>query len=105
VDDDNENWADPGVPSIGSCCPGNSTDNDHGEREEYRLCGEQDTGRGKGTKDRKAKGNGKGKGNGTGKVFVNRRLGGDDISRVIAVQLKRDRYQADSDTEGIHERV
>jgi len=42
----------------------------------------------------------KGKGNRKGKGIVNRTTGGDDISRAVALQLQKDRYEADSGTEG-----
>jgi len=43
---------------------------------------------------------GKGKGNCNGKGFVTRTPGGDDISRAVALQLQKERYQAESGTEG-----
>jgi len=70
--------------------------------------GEKGTGKGKGTKDGKGKGKGKateerkgkGKGNGKGKGIVKQTPGEDDISRAVAVQLQKEMYEADSDTEG-----
>ena len=53
---------------------------------------EQRTGRGKGW--------GTGKGNGKGKGIVKQTPGGDDISRAVALQLQKERYEANSDTEG-----
>jgi len=99
-DDDDENWADPGVPSGGRSHPGNGNDNDNGEGEEDIQCGEKGTRKGKGTKDGKGRGKGKGKGNGKGKGIVKQTPGGDDISRAVALQLQKEMYEADSDTEG-----
>jgi len=99
-DDDNENWADPRAPSHGRSRPGNSDDNDKGEGEEDMQGGEKGIGKGKGTKDGKGKGKGKGKGNGKGKGIVKQTPGGDDISRAVALQLQKERYEADSDMEG-----
>jgi len=62
--------------------------------------GEKETGKGKGTKDGKGKGKGKGKGNGKGKGIVKQTPGGDDICRAIALQLQKEMYEADLDTEG-----
>jgi len=98
--DDDENWADPGVPSGGRSRPGDGNDNDNGEGEEDTQGGEKGTGKGKGTKDRKGRGKGKGKGNGKGKGIVKQTPGGDDISHAVALQLQKERYKADSDTEG-----
>ena len=97
-DDDDENWADPGAPSGGRSRPGDGNENDDGESEEDTQGSKNVTGKGKGTKDVKGKGKGKGKGNGNGKGIVKRTPGGDDISRAVALQ--KERYEADSDTEG-----
>jgi len=107
-DDDDDNSADPRVPSGGGSRPSDGNDNDGSEGEGDTQGGEEWTGKGKGTKDGKGKekgsateeGKGKGKGNGTGKGIVEQTPGGDDISRAIAVQLQKEMYQADSDTEG-----
>jgi len=99
-DDDEEIWADPGAPSGGRSCPGDGHDNDNGEGEEDTQAGEKGTGKGKGTKDVKGKGKGKVKGNGNGQGIVKRTPGGDDISRAVALQLQKERYEADSGTEG-----
>jgi len=105
-DDDDENWADPGAPSGGWSRPGYGNHNDNSEGEEDMQGGEKmtgkGTGKGKGTKDGKGKGKGKrkGKGNGNGKGIVEQTPGGDDISRAVALQLQKERYEADSDTEG-----
>jgi len=48
----------------------------------------------------KGKGKGKGKRNGNGKGIVKRTPGGDDISHAVALQLQKERYEADSGTEG-----
>jgi hypothetical protein len=56
--------------------------------------------KGKGTMHRKGKEKGKGKGNGKGKGIVKQTLGGDDISHAVALQLEKDRCEADSGTEG-----
>jgi len=100
ADDDDENWADPGVPSGGRSHPGDGNDNDNGEGEEDTQGGGKGTGKGKGTKDGKGIGMGKGKGNGKGKGIVKQTAGGDDISRAIALQLQKQRYEADSSMEG-----
>jgi len=55
-DDDDENWADPRVPSGGRSRPGDDNDNDDGEGEEDTQGGEKGTGKGKGTKHGKGKG-------------------------------------------------
>jgi len=98
-DDDEENWAGPGVPSGGRSHPGDDNDNDNGEGETETQRGERRTGRGSGTKDGEGKGmatedgkgNGKGKGNGNvnGKGIVEQTSGGDDISHAVALQLQR----------------
>jgi len=97
-DDDDENWADPGAPSDGRSRPGNGNDNDSGEGEKDTQGGEKGTEKGKGTKD--GKGKGKGKGNGKRNGIVEQTPGGDDISRAVALQLQKERDEADSDTEG-----
>jgi hypothetical protein len=99
-DDDDGNWADPGVPSGGRSRPGDDNDNDIGEGGEDTQGGENGTRKGKGTKDGKGKGKGKGKGNGKGKGIVKQTPGGDDISHAVALQLQKERYEADSGTEG-----
>jgi len=99
-DVDDENWADPRAPSGGRSRPGDGNDNDNGEGEKDMLGGEKGTRKGKGTKDGKGKGKGKGKGNGKGKGIVKQTPGGDDISRAVALQLQKERYEADSGTEG-----
>jgi len=107
-DDDDENWADPRTPSRGRSCSNDSNDNDDSEGEEDTQGGEKGPGNGKSTNDGKWKakgkpteeGKGKGKGNGKGKSIVKQTPGGDDISRAVAVQLQKEMYQADSDTEG-----
>jgi len=108
-DDDDENWADPGGPSGGRSHPGDGNDNDDSEGEEDTQGGEKRTGKEKGTKNgewngmEKGKGKameeGKGKGNGKGKDIVKQTLGGDYISRAVALQLQKDMYEADSHTE------
>jgi len=107
-DDDDENWADPRVPSGGRSHPSDGNDNDESQGEEDTQGGEKGTGKGKGTKDGKGKGKGKatqegnekGKGNGKGKGIVKQTPGGDNISSAVAVQLPRETYDADSDTDG-----
>jgi len=99
-DDDEENWADPGAPSGGRRCPGDGNDNDNAEGEQDTQGGEKGTGKGKGTKDGKGKLKGKGKGNSKGKGIVQQTPGGDDISRAVALQLQKERYEAESGTEG-----
>jgi len=98
MDDDDENWADPGAPSGGRSHPGDGNDNDDGECKEDMERSEQRTAKGKGTQDGtgqgkatenwKGKGKGKGKGNGNGKGIVTLIPGGDHISHAIAVQLQ-----------------
>jgi len=99
-DDDDEKWADPGARSGGRSRPGDGHDNDNGEGQEDMQGGEKGTRKGKGTKDGKGKRMGKGKGNGKGKGIVKQTPGGDDISRAVALQLQKEMYEADSDTEG-----
>jgi len=98
-DDDDENWVDPRGPSGGRSRPGNGNDNDNGEGEEDTQGGEKGTGKGKVTKYGKGKGKGKGKGNGKGKGIVTQTAGGDDISHAVALHMRKERYEADSDTE------
>jgi len=45
-------------------------------------------------------GKGKGKGNGKWKGIVKETPGGDHISHAVALQLWKNMYEADSDTEG-----
>jgi len=105
-DDNDENWADPGAPSSGRSCLSDGNDNDNGNGKEDLQGGEKETAKGKGTKDGKGKGKGKameeekGKGNGKGKGIVKQTPGGDDISCAVALQLQKEMYEADSDTEG-----
>jgi len=107
-DDDDENWAEPGAPRGGRRSPGDGNDNGNSEGEEYTQGGDNGTGKGKDTKNGKWKGKrnateqgkGKGKGNSTGKGIVKQTPGGDDISHAVDVQLKKEMYEADLDTEG-----
>jgi hypothetical protein len=99
-DDDDENRADPGAPSGGMSRPGNGNNNENGEGEEDTQGGEKGTGKRKGTEDWKRKGKGKGKGNCNGKGIVERIPARDDICRAVALQLQKERYEADSDMEG-----
>jgi len=99
-DDDEQNWAHPGVPSGGRSRPGDDNHNENGEGEEDTQGGEKGTGKGKGTKDRKGKRKGKGKGNSKEKGIVKQTPGGDDISCAVALQLQIERCEADSGTEG-----
>jgi len=113
-DDDDENWADSTAPSGGRSHPSDANDNDDSEGEENTQGGEKGTGKEKGTKDGKGKekckgkenrkameeGKVEGKGNGKGKGIVKQTPGGDDISPAIALQLQKELYEADSDTEG-----
>ena len=102
-----------GAPSGGRCRPNDGNNNDDSEGEEHTQGGEIETGKGKHTQDEKGKwkrksteeGKGKGKGNGKGTGIVEQTLGGDDISHASAVQLQKEMYEADSDTEGSLERV
>jgi len=113
-DDDNKTWAAPGVPSGGRAYSGNGNDNHDSECEDEKHGGEKGTGTGKGTNDVKGqemgksngkgkateKGKGKGKGNSKGKGIVKQTPGGDDISCAVALQLQKQIYEAESDTEG-----
>jgi hypothetical protein len=99
-DDDDENWADPGAPSGGRSCHGDGNDNDHGEGEEDTQGGKKGTGKGKGSNDGKGIGKRKGKGNGKGNSIVKRAPGGDAISHAVALQMQKERYEADSGTQG-----
>jgi len=98
-DDDDENWEDPGAARGGKSRPGDGNDNDDGEGEEDTPGGERGTGNGKGTKDRKGKVKAKWQRNRNGKGIVKRTPGGDNIFRAIALQLQKEMYEADSDTE------
>jgi len=95
VDDDDENWVDPGAPSSGRSRPGDGNDNDDSEGEKDTQGGEKGTGKGNGTKDRKGKGKGKGKANSKGKGIIKQTPGGDDTSRAVALQLQKERCEAD----------
>jgi len=53
-------------------------------------------GKGKGNTTEEWKGNGKGK----EKIMVKQTPGGVDISRAVALQLQKEMYEADRDTEG-----
>jgi len=99
-DDDDETWADPWGPSGGKSRPGDGNDNDNGEGEEDTQGGEKGTGKENGIKDGKRKGKVKGKGDGKGQGIVKQTPGGDDISRAVALQYQKERYEAHSDTEG-----
>jgi len=107
-DNDDDNWANPGAPSGGRSRPNDGNDNDDSEGEEDMQGGEKGTRIGKGTKHWKGKGKGKateegkgnGKGNSKGNGIVKQTGGGDDMSRAVAWQLQKARYEADSDTEG-----
>jgi len=74
-DDDDENWADPGVPSSGRSRPGDGNDNDNGEGEEDTQGGAKGTG--KGREQRTGTGNGRGRGREMvkGKVLLNQPQG------------------------------
>jgi len=108
-DDDDENWADP--ESVGWSCHSHGNHNDDGVGEEDRQGGETGTGKEKRTMDVKGKGKGKpmkegkGKGNCKGQGIGKQTPGGDDISRAVALQLQKEMYEADLDTEGEQERV
>jgi len=103
-DDDDENRADPVAPSSGRSHPGDGNEKNNGECDEDTQGGEQGTRKGKRTKDGNGKGKetGKetGKGYGTGNSFVKQTPGENDISRAVALQWQKERYEADSDTEG-----
>jgi len=99
-DDNDENWADPGAPSAERSRPGDGNNNHDGEVDENMQGGEIGTGKGKGTKNGKGKRKGKGNGNSKGKGIVKQTPGGYDISSAVALLLRKERYEADSDTEG-----
>jgi len=109
-DDSKENRADLRVPSGGWSRSGDGNDNDDSEGEEDTQGAEKGTGKGKGTKngkgnvkaieDRKEKGKGKAKWNIKGKGIVKQAPGGDVISGDFALQLQKEMYEADLDTEG-----
>jgi hypothetical protein len=99
-DDDDENWAVPRAPSSGRSRPGDGNDNHNGECEEDTQGGKKGTGKGKGTTHGKGKGKGKRKGNGKGKGIVKKTTGGDGITCAVALLWQKERYEADSDTEG-----
>jgi hypothetical protein len=46
-DDDDDNWADPGVLSGGRSCPGDGNENDNGKSEDDTQGAEKGTGNGK----------------------------------------------------------
>jgi hypothetical protein len=98
--DNDENWGDTGAPSGGRSYLGDGNDNENGEGEEDTKGGEKGTGKGNGTTDGRGKGKGKGKRNGKRKGIVNQTPGGDDNTRAIALQLQKERNEADSGTEG-----
>jgi hypothetical protein len=118
--EDDENWVDRKIPSGGRSCPGDGNDNHDGDCEEDTQRGEKGTGKGKGTMEGKGKGKvtkdgkgkgkgngrataegkGKGKGNSKRKDIVKQTPGGDDISRAIALQMRNEMYEADSDMDG-----
>jgi len=105
-DDDVANCAGPGAPRSGSSLPGDGNYINDGEGEEDLQDGVKGPGKGKGRKDGIENGmgketeEGKGKGNGTVNGIVKLTTGGDDISRAIALQLKKEIYEADTDKEG-----
>ena len=119
-ENDVENCADPEALSSGRSRPGDGDDNDNGKGEEDTQGSEKVTGNGKGTTEgqgngkvtehgkgnRKGKpkttgeGNGKSKGNSKGKDSVTQTPGGNNISLAIAMKLKREIHEADSDMEG-----
>jgi len=80
-DEDDENWADPRMPSDRRSRPGDGKDNDNGKREEDTHGCEKGTAKGKGTndgkpkrkvtEDRNGKGNEKSMEEGMGKVKGN----------------------------------
>jgi len=106
--EDDENWVDPRASTGGRSRPSDRNDNDDGEGEKDMQGGGTGSGKGKRTKDGKGKGKGKaieegkgkGKGNVKGKGIVKQTPGGDDVPRVVAVQLQKETYEADLDMEG-----
>jgi hypothetical protein len=109
-DDDNNKWADPGAPSGGKSRPGAQNENHNSQSEEDTQGGDKGTRKGKGSKDGTRKGKatedkqgkekGKGMGNGKGNGIVKHTPAGYDNSHAVAVQLQKEMYEADSDTEG-----
>jgi len=114
-DDHDANWAHAGAPCSEWSCHGHGNDNEDGTGEEGMQGVEKWTGQGKGMKDGKGKGTwkgkttvegkGKGKGNGKGKGMVIQTPGGDHISGAVDLQLQKEMYDADMDTEGELEQV
>jgi hypothetical protein len=102
MDDDDGNWADPGATHSGRSCSSNGNHNDDGEGEEVMQGGEKATGKDNGIKDGKgkAKGKAKGKENCKMKGIAKQTSGGDDVSHAVALQLPKELYEVDSDTEG-----
>jgi len=108
-DDDDEDWADTGVPSGGSSRPGDGNCNDDSEGEEDMQGSENGNGKGKGTMEgkgkgkatehRRGKGKWKGTRNGKGKGNVKHTAEGDDMSPAIALQLQNEMSEVDLDTE------
>jgi len=105
MNDDEENWSDPGAPSRGRSGPSSGNDNGGSEDLEDMSDGEKGTVIRKGTTDGKVnakgkatvqgKGKWKGMGHGKGKGVVKQTPGEDDISRAVAVQLQKVIYELD----------
>jgi len=75
-------------------------DNAYGKGEENTPGGEKGTGKGIGANGIEGERKGKGNRNSTGKGNVEQTPEGDNISCAVALQLQKERYEADSDTEG-----
>jgi len=113
-DDDNDSRSDHGAPRRGSSRHTDGNDSDNGDGEEEKQGDENGTwkekgthnqtgigkGKGKGMLKAMEEGKGKGKGNSKGKGIVKQTPGGDDITRLIALQLQNEMYEAESDMEG-----
>jgi len=109
-DDVDDKWADTAAPSGGCSRPGDGNDNVDGESEGDMQRGETGTwkmngtndwnGKGKATLSGEVKGKGQGKGNGKWKGTIKHTPGGDDISRAVALQLRKEMPEVDMDTGG-----
>jgi hypothetical protein len=113
-DEDDETLPDHRAPCGGRFCSGNDNDNDDSEGDDETQGGQKLTrtgnrtndvqGKGKGKSKGKGKateeGMGKGKGNSKGTGIVKQTPGGDDISCAASLQLQKQIYEEESDTEG-----
>jgi len=106
--ENDENWADAAASSGGRSRSSDDNGNADSKGKEDMQGGEKRTGKGMCTKDGKGsgrgkateKGKGKGKGNDTGNGIDKQTLEAADIPRAVAVQLQKEMYDTDLDTEG-----